>query len=85
MTALAQLVDGPRNRLEAVVELTVASFDQRLMQIALGEIARGIIGRKRRSSASRLFDGRRAGFPGRLFRSSADTAENDLREDEQDQ
>ena len=44
MAALAQFIGRARNGLEAVVELAIAGFRQRLMQIAFGKIARRIVG-----------------------------------------
>jgi len=43
MAALAQLIRRTRDGLQAIVELAIARFHQRLMQIAFGKIARGIV------------------------------------------
>jgi len=53
---LAQFLGRTRRRVQTIVELAIAGFDQGLVQITLGEIARQIIGRKGRGPRARQRD-----------------------------
>ena len=70
---LPHFLGRTRRRIHAIVELAIAGFDQSLMQITLGEIARQIIGREGRSLRARLRHRRFALLPGGFARPGVGT------------